>query len=315
MGKLIKSIVAGICVLSMATWGVPAWGDLIDSENIPVSVTISPSGTGDITVTLIDIASGSTASSLSFDTSSVSLSSPWVASNEYLRVVYSSTYNATWGLRIVTDNEDLEGDSDDDIDRIAACPDASGNDLYSGLVVLDEADPSQRAPWAWQVNVDPLSGFPTVPIVSIEPDTTRGGSVVVDNDGDADGDGSADDDSPDTVGPWNAAWAYIGDKNDETYNGVDSSGNDVILEDGDGDGYVDDPIYAMVLVGPSGGGSSTLAQHPQKSDAAGDGDIDIYLTARFANTNWGTSSTDEPFAFVLPSNTYSASLYLELIYE
>lgn len=261
-----------------------------------VSVDILPSGEGSLTVTIMNGAS------IGFPAASATLANPWVASSQYLRVQYSATYNSTWGVRIVTDNKELVGG---DISKIGPAYDdaAKTKTSYSGLLNNAELskpaasqDTSKRAAWAWQVYANPLGDPLTVP----------SSTVAVKNSGTELLDKQTPEANADSVGKWNSAWAYIADKSNNTFNSA-------ILEDGDGDGTVDDLTYAMVLVGPSGGGGGALAQHPQKAIDAGDGDIAMYLASRFANTNWG--DVNKPFAYVLSAGSYKAKLYLELIHE
>lgn len=223
---------------------------------------------------------------------------PWVVSDQYIRITYSSNYGL-WGVRIVTDNEDLEGDPNDVIDSIAGARIGAGIDgiwgnaddllAYSGLLSLTDIarpllsqDPSRRAPWAWQV-FSATQPVITPPSSIINPDGSLGDSLV---------------------GAWDANWGYLADKNDFGFNAD-------ILEDGDGDGSVDDAAYPVAVVGGGGGGGS-LAQHPAASPKPGDGDIAIYIAARFANTRYGGAA---PTPYLLAADSYQGSLYVELIHE
>lgn len=218
---------------------------------------------------------------------------PWVVSDQYLRIQYSSTYGS-WAVRIVTDNEDLEADLNDVIDTIAGAdinPDpAITTWAYSGLLSLSEIakplldqDPSNRAPWAWQV------------FAAKQPAVTAPTSLI--------GASGALEDGA-TIGDWNDDWIYIADKNDAGYTGA-------ILVDADRDGAVDDLNYGIAVIG-SGPGGGTLAQHPAADPKPGDGDVVVYIASRFANTNYGGPS---PRPYLLGAGDYSASLYVELIRE
>lgn len=310
MNKLLRIVLT----IALGLWTVPLRAEVTigDHETIGIIVSMPSTGVGDVNVEIRNRTDDGIAAGLGFNAGAATLVAPWIASGQYLDVDYSATYNATWGVRIVTDNEDLEGDANDTIDTLVAA-DASADPgvqaLYSGLVTLAFQDPSRRAALAWQVYAAP-QGAITVPSSTIAPDPGLGGTVLLDKNTPAD--------APDSVGPWNAAWAYLADKNNYDYNGDileaanDDNGDGVVGGPGDS---VNDPTYCMVLVGPSGGGNGTLAPHPQKVDATGNPDgIAIYLAARFANTNWGNLG-DAPTAYVLPAGAYSASLYIELVHE
>lgn len=295
MGKLLYKITVLAFAVSLAT-AVPVRAEVIDATEGPIVVSITIPAVTSFSVETYNVVGDALVDplALNFDPSGIALppGNSWVVSDQYLKVVYSSNYGL-WGVRIVTDNEDLEADADDIVQRIAGAKIKPGvlpgwNDgdevlAYSGLVVLDNPDPSQRAPWAWQVFAS------TQPAVT--PPTTG-----------TNADGSLNDGA--FNGEWNDDWAYIADKNDDGYTGA-------ILEDGDLDGSVDDPTYFMAVTGTGGGGGS-LAQHPALDPKPGDGDIVIYISARFANTNWGGPA---PVNFLLPAGSYDASLYVELVHE
>lgn len=297
MGKFLYKTAVLALAISLAA-AVPVRAEVIDRSAI-IRIGVSIVGTTALTVETHNVSDDALVVplALAFDPSGAALppaGNPWVLSGQYVRVVYSSNYGL-WGVRIVTDNEDLEGDDGNDvIERIAGAPVAPGADgvwgtpddalSYGGLVVLDEPDPSQRAPWAWQIfaATQPLV---TIPTSVINPDGSLGDVGV--------------------SGAWDANWAYLADKNDTGYVGD-------ILIDADGDGADDDPTYFMAVVG-SGGGGGTMTSHPAVDPRAGDGDVVIYISSRFANTNWGDPVM--PIPFLLSAGSYDASLYVELAHE
>lgn len=298
MSKLLYKMAVLVFAISLAAV-VPVRAEVRDDfEAITVSVSIA--GSTSFTVETHNRSDDANVDplALNFSTAGIALppaGSPWVLSDQYIRIVYSSNYGV-WGVRVVTDNEDLEGDANDIVERIEGAPTGAGPDgiwgnaddilSFGGLVILDDEDPSHRAPWAWQV----FTGTQAV----VTPTTS-----VIGADG-------ALADGP-TVGDWNDNWAYIGDKNDSGYTG------DILFDapPPDLDVLVDDPTYPMVVVG-SGGSGGTLAPHPEGASRAGDGDIVVYIATRFANTNYGGAT---PVPFLLPAGTYNASLYIELVHE
>lgn len=316
MSKLFK-ILSLIFALTLMTSQVFAATTTGASVPITVSVTMPASGTGTLAATIRNRSDNATAASLAFTAGSATLSAPWVASSQYLDVVYSATYNATWGVRIVTDNEDLEADTNNTIDSIAAAYDdtAKTQTNYGGLLNTAEIakavasqDPSKRATLAWQVYASTTTSI-TAPTSTVT--TTTGGNYLADKNATATNYTQAD-----TIGGtaegWRAAWAYIVDRNNSTFK------DDILEAASPNPGPVDDLTYPMVVVGASGGGNGSLGQHPSATgspvrpgDTTG---IAVYLAARFANTNWGAAAAN-PFAYVLPAGTYSASMYIELIHE
>ena len=55
-----------------------------------------------------------------------------------------------------------------------------------------------------------------------------------------------------------------------------------------------------------------LSETDVELGADGNGDLVLFLAARFASTNWGET---DPFPYVLEPDTYTTSLYIELIHE
>lgn len=287
---------------------LPVLAEVIDAPipPAPITVTVGISGSTSLAVTTCNI-SDDAAIGPALNFSGIGgrglppAGNPWVVSDQYIRIQYSSNYGS-WGIRIVTDNEDLEGDANDTIDSIAGSdidPSPAVTTLaYSGLLSLSEIrrpiasqDPSKRAPWAWQV------------FGSTRPAVTSPTSLIGASGALADGT---------TIGDWDDDWIYIADKNDEGYTGD-------ILVDADSDGQRDDLNYGMIVVG-SGPGGGGMAQHPAAAGSPhprrpGDGDIAVYIAARFANTNWGDPAAPTPTPYLLGADDYSATLYVELVHE
>lgn len=141
----------------------PAGAEVLDAGGqVPASGLVST--TTSLTITARNISDDSTASGVDFPAASASTTAPWVRSPQYLQVQHQSN-QSNWAIRILTNNRGtftnppMEGrvlnpgptDSPDD-DQLS----------YSGLVG-DPANPNARAPLAWQVFTDPVSGGPAVP--------------------------------------------------------------------------------------------------------------------------------------------------------
>ena len=73
----------------------------------------------------------------------------------------------------------------------------------------------------------------------------------------------------------------------------------------------------MVAIGASGSSGNLIPATGGNADGSmvtlADGDLVLFIAARFAATNWG--DTAAPFPYALGAGSYSASLYVELIHE
>lgn len=304
--KRIFSCIAVVAVVVLAC----SYGYATDPNpwSQDISVVMPSVGSGTLTVTV----QGGTG--ISFDPSSAALTDPWLVSPQYLRVQYSATYNSVnCGVRIVTDIASkltLVG-SETVANYMAPATSADGKSLYSGLIYQPDLDlgvtgedPSRRVVLAWQVYSNPPTGNRTKPkstvVANVLTDyTAPTGTPPKSN--------FADADYAKTVGLWNSAWAYISDKSDQGFpSGVwDYASSGV--------------TYPIIVSGIRDTSYGNLSQHPVESvDAStnpiarpADGDIAVYLAARFANTNYGST----PFAYMLPAGTYTNKLYVEMLHE
>lgn len=306
MNRLLKTIVTCFTVVCLCPFGASAWA-VVDGVPYSVDVTATMISLGSTSLTVTPVDGG-----IAFNPAGATLAAPWVRSTGYVTVQYSSTRNVPYvGVRIVSKNGELVPvgqviagcvvpalvDSDND--------GAYDDNSYSGMIFnadfdlgIAGEDPSKRAALAWQV-FDAAQPLITVPSVTIGPDAVRGGSVISDN---------SDVTSLASVGPWNAAWAYIGDTSDANF--VDNVW----------DATTEGPSYSIVVSGFSDADNGYLAQHPRLNPAndpraAVDNTIAVYLAARFANTNWGTTPASAPRAYLLPSGDYRARIYVEMIYD
>ena len=329
MGKLFK-VMALVCVVALAmpnavfaqatvdqTWSLVIGVSYQGTTSLTIDTYTSPNGTqvspDALTFSVTDITNATLPTGTTPATGS---SGPWINAQQYLRVQYSSNY-ASWGVRIVTDNEDLEwvsgttpvkygtaggsADANNTIDMIAGSDLTGGGTTfsYAGILDLDEIiktaanqNPARRGSWAWSVYSAPQTAIPARPISYLDPASgalvdTTGSSTVV------------------SVGDWSDEWTYIGDKNDTGYT--------------DGISNVGGPYWHLIAALGSGSGGGSLAHHPivggtkaSPSTKTGDGDIAIYVAAKFANNNYSGST---PTPFILAAGDYGSALYVELIHE
>lgn len=318
MSKLFKLV--ALCTAGIFLFSGTPYAEVVDLfVPIRIGATVPViEGAGTLTVESHNVSDNDLVLplALNFDTAGIGLppaGQPWVLSSQYLVIDYGMTANnyVAWGVRIVTDNEDLEGDANNVIDSIAGSPIAGNADVdgdgdiwgdadddlsYAGLVVVGEADPARRAAWAWQA-------YPAVqPAVTAPTSAIGADGALVDVGFDAPADS------------WDDPWVYIADKNDLDGNGDGVNGfiGD-LFRDLDADGADDDITYSMVLVS-SATRNGTLAPHPDVAPRADDdNEIVVYIAGRFANTDY--SDPANPAPIVLPVLSYGASLYVELVHE
>lgn len=322
MKRLFKFVALVLAFgLAMPTCG---WADPLPlSVGTGATATMDLMGDGTLTVTPVGAITFTTSGVTFPSASPIYSSGPWVAANGHLSVVYNVNSNGTYvGIRIVTKNGELNPDgtfsppphrsaagrivpSLENIDT-----DPALESIYGGLILsadLDgdttSEDPSKRAKLAWQVH-DTEPGAITVPASTLAPaGGGRTGTVLLDKNTPA-----ADSNSiAGTPASWNAAWAYISD--------VDDEGFPISLWAPGPPAGASYPVVALGLAGRSG----VLAQHPQSALArvSSDGEIFIYLAARFVNTDWGPAgSTDPVRTYILPGGTsYRTRIYIELLHE
>lgn len=325
MGKLFKVLLLGIGICLVFSDVLLADDPL--SFPIPIDVNILTAYTFNVKVRNI---SNDAEAGLSFSPAGVTTAAPWRVSDQYLDIEYSSNAGS-WGIKIITDNLtawpamagnpiscgepydkdttvppdgvmdsyiDVDGDGDpdngnwEDDDEILS---------YAGIVNIGAGNlinPTLRAALGWQVYADKVAK-PANPT-----DASYGGN------------------------PYSSAWAYL---SDESNNVMDTNGTrkqkpapgvgDMLAGDeGITTGTTADgkTIYNYALVAYGGVGQA-LAQHPAAdpkvaNDTDGDGayDIAVYLTARFASSDYSTGSKVD---FVLPGGSYSAKLYVEIVQE
>lgn len=265
---------------------------------------------------------------ISFNTA-VTIADPWRTSDQYIYVEYTAN-TATWGVRIITDNETawpaMAGnklacgepyDTDttippDGIPDVVSAANQNWGDgdeilSFAGLVNTSALiNPTMRASLGWQVYADKVVK-PANPT-----DDSFGGN------------------------PYSSPWAYLSDKSnhvmadDGTRKKDPATGADVLAGDEKvvtGTTADGEYIFSYSLIGYGGVGQA-LAQHPAADpkvandnnnptvtpgkDGAGKYDVAVYLAARFASTDYSGAA---PVDFVLPGGSYSAKLYVEMLLE
>ena len=111
MSKLFRVIVASIMAVVICAWGAPLRAD-IDEASEAISISVQIAGSTSLNVNYLITATGAPgAGTLGFDLSGLDLNdgaSLWTVADECFRVDYSSNYS--WGIRIITDNDDVDGD-------------------------------------------------------------------------------------------------------------------------------------------------------------------------------------------------------------
>lgn len=287
-----------------------------DSDTFSASAEITGSGTVD--ASLVSIVAGGPVTEITFrDLATITPANPWRSANQYIGIRYNSNW-ASWGVRVLTDNipflgavlspsTDLNFIKGDKID-IDPTATTAWRYAYSGLIGSRSnwTNPHMRATLGFQVYGNPLAAgtYPAVPTVTIgatvAPEPT--GTKITDV----------------GVGGYGIPWGYIGDKTVRLVGAGDTVGADAF----DGNIYLglttDVPPRRMyndnLIVYGSGAGGGTLSSHRIGSvSESGDNDIAVYLSARFANTDWGRTPSVAPFA--LPADTYRGRIVVEIVHE
>jgi len=241
---------------------------------IPISVTIGAQA--EMTVTIRNISDNAVAP-LTFTNP---LAEPWTVADQYLNVVYTCNL-PLYAIRIVSDNittyPNMYGKpiAPGPNGKYDGSPEKPGNEdsddicSYAGLIDSASAtNPDNRALLAWQVYAAPIANPGPVTDESLK--------------------GVADPNQN-----WDAPWAAVVDKHNTNYNNATDSDGDVNTID-----------YQNIVLG--GAAASGLNYHPAEyvggvlQPKPGDGDIAVYLAARFKD---------------LSAGTYGSKLMVELVHE
>lgn len=262
-------------------------------------------------------------------------SGPWVLADYFLWIEFESHHSSSyWGLRVITDNDDLIGTSGD---RIRPFYDTDGNRYYGGMinVELDSSEnvtsitdnPYNRVTLAWQVfNENEITIFKSW-LWSF----TLPRYIFIDSPSVADSDGDGFYEDADVATDWyqdnddGGSWAFLGDKRDTAYPSDEvlwMSGSDYVVN------------YGAIAWG-LGDSAVAYASHPgtettdisddDTDDKDGDGETDddwdlyVYLAGRFYNTSYADEDNDGTYEkdeyFMVPAGEYKGSMYVELFYE
>ena len=215
------------------------------AEVIDVTRTVGVAGsvtaTSSLTVSPITIATGIGATSIAFGAVAVG-ATPWKVAPQYLRVQYVNN-NANWAIRILTNNRASFPTMAGKVLDAKVLADPNDDILgYGGLIGSTPPDPNDRVTLAWQVLKDPLVGGPAAPT-----DLQVGGA-------------------------FNSTWAFMADASDCPSTSVNCRS---VTPD-----TIDKTIeFLRILQGDSA--TSGLLLHPDNGIRTGDGDVAVYVTARF----------------------------------
>lgn len=297
-------------------------------------IGINVAGSTDLTVTVLDIADGAiTTDGINFLTDDATLDNPWVKSKERLNIGYSSNYG-TWGLRIMTDNitylgllTTLQFTDPTAVgylagERYLETTMGGLNDpvpagyyyRFAGMhrkdvTPLQWKNPNLVSILGWQPMADPLpvTQYPTIPdcdtVAAPAPHT---GLIF-------------EDVGIETEIGQGELWAYVADKISykDTSQVPGTPGNpDPTTPYFDGRVYqgtvggLNVFNYNLIAFGTGVGGG-----YMQVPEVAGDGDIAVYLTARFGYTDWGETPNSQCNVYTLGAGSYGTRLIVELVNE
>ena len=265
--------VAVAYALAMSTGPAVAMAEVIDiTRTVGVAGSVTAAAT--LTVTPITIATGIGATSIAFGTVTPG-ATPWKVAPQFLRVQYANN-NANWAIRILTNN-------------LAARPTMAGKVLdakviadpnddilgYAGLIGSTPTDPNDRIALGWQVLKDPVTGGPAAPVDALATppappanDCPTGTSCV--------------------GGRFNSPWAFMADASDcpSTSTNCRSATPDTV-----------DKTIEFLRVVQGDSSTSGLLLHPDNGVRTGDGDVPVYIAARFGGA---------------PADTFSATIIVEM---
>lgn len=312
MKRLTKVLVL-IVALSTALSGIGF------TEELPIDVTVPLLGNGTLTVKVRSVTAADTDLGLSalnlVPTAAITLANPWIVADQYLDLVYNVTWNANWGIKIVTDNKvffptlnipGYVGIVGDILKDITPANPSSGDEVlgFGGIIktsevtkALNQQNPRFRAMIGWQVYTDKQPAKPAAPHDS--PDFDFGTSA-------------------DKTDDWKSNWAWVADKS----NYVEDLATGTYKKNPDNSPYTVAQIpinfdnYTLIASGFIGAG---LAQHPAMADGNADGKPDTKISdgkiAAYVAAKWGSKDYLLNQEFILPAGAYKTKLYVELIHE
>jgi len=183
---------------------------------------------------------------------------PWKVAPQYLRVQHQSN-NTNWAIRILTNNRTTFPTTVGKVLDAKVLADPNDDILgYGGLIGTTPTDPNDRVTLAWQVYKDPVVGGPVAPA-----DAQVGGT-------------------------FNSPWAFLADASDcpSTATNCRSATPSTI-----------DKTLEFFRISQGDSASAFLKLHPDDGNRVADGDVPVYIAARFGGT---------------PADFYSSTIIVEL---
>lgn len=303
-------------VVSLMIFTVP----ILKAEEIPVSVNIGLLGTGSLTVKVKNISDDIDVGLNGLNISppaGITVQNPWGVSNQYFELGYDVTWNANWGIRIITDNKvffptlNLPGyvgipgakiGSGEANGQPANWTDGDEILSFGGIIKTSEVikpllsqNPSFRIMLGWQVHTNKVAK-PAAPHDTPDLDSNT---------------------PNDNTDDWKSNWAWVADKSNYVANA-----DGTLKKNPDTSPFTVGQLpinfdnYTMIASGFIGAG---LAQHPVMPDANGDGKPDTkvsdgliaaYIAGKYANKDYPNNAD-----FLAPSGDYKTKIYIELVHE
>lgn len=249
--------VVATCALSMGLAAATAKAEVVDQARTVIG-SGSIGSVASLTVSPRTISTDAAASSIAFGNVSLPAGEFWKVAPQYLRIQHQSNA-ANWAIRILTNNRSVHPTMEGKVLDAKVVADLNDDILgYGGLIGTNSQAPSNRVPWAWQVYKDTVAGGPAVPT-----DTQVGGT-------------------------FNSPWAFIADASDcpSTATTCRSATPPTI-----------DKTIEFLRMAQGDASNAFLLLHPDVAPRTSDGDIAVYITARFGG---------------MPADAYSSTLILEL---
>ena len=210
-----------------------------------------------LTVTPLFISTSTGATSIAFGAVTVG-TTPWRVAPVYLRVLHSNNNN-NWAVRILTNNRSLFPTMAGKVLDAKVLADTSDDILgYGGLIGSTPTDPNDRVTLAWQIYKDPVVGGPVAPA-----DSAVGGA-------------------------FNSAWAFMADASDcpSTSTNCRSATPDTV-----------DKTIEFLRIMQGDAATASLLLHPDNGVRTADGDVALYIAARFGGA---------------PADTYGSTIIVEM---
>ena len=231
------------------------------AEVVDVVQSVGASGSigavASLTVSARNVSDNSVASGINFGAVTLG-ATPWKVAPQYLRLLHQSNNNS-WAIRIFTNNRGTFPTMVGKVLDAKVLADPNDDILgYGGLIGSVPTDPNDRVTLAWQVSKDPVTGGPAAPT-----DLQVGGT-------------------------FNSPWAFMADASDcpSTATNCRSATPATI-----------DKTIEFLRVAQGDAVNAFLKLHPDDGNRIADGDVPVYITARFSGA---------------PADSYSSTIIVEL---